>query len=82
MDICKEKITYSVRDLLNKNHILLEKVPLNLTYLFQPDGVQGGQNGYVKRFMKKTFRFWFADQVMCALMKTKTQKMFRLVLSY
>ena len=72
MDVCKEKTTCSVRVLLSKNHILLEKVPVNLTYLFQPNDVHEGENGYVKRFVKKTLRFWFADQVMHALMKTRT----------
>ena len=43
----------SVRELLNENYILLDKVPANLTYLFQPVDVQGVPNGYVKRFIKK-----------------------------
>ena len=45
MDVCKEKTTCSVRVLLNKNHILLEKVPVKLTYLFQPNDVHEGENG-------------------------------------
>ena len=45
----------SVRELLNENYILLDKVPANLTYLFQPVDVQGVSNGYVKRFIKKDF---------------------------
>ena len=55
MDIFKGQMTCAVRELLNENHILLERVPANLTYLFQPLDVQGGLNGYVKRFMKKKF---------------------------
>ena len=72
MNVCKEKATCSVKVLLNKNHILLEKVPGNLTYLFLPNDVQEGENGYVKHFVKKTLKFWFADQVMHALMKKRT----------
>ena len=55
MDVFKGQMTCTVRELLNKNHIFLEKVPVNLTYLFQPLDEQGGPNGYVKRFMKKKF---------------------------
>lgn len=71
MNVCKEKTTCSVKVLLNKNCILLEKVPVNLTYLFQPNDVQEGENGYVKHFVKKTLKIWFADQVMHALMKKR-----------
>ena len=53
MDVFKGQMTRSVGELLNENHILLEKVPSNLTYLFQSLEVQGVPNGYVKRFMKK-----------------------------
>ena len=52
MDVFKGQMTCAVRELLNENHILLEKVPVNLKYLFQPLDVQGGPYGYVKRFMK------------------------------
>ena len=45
----------------------LEKVPTNLTYLFQPLDVQGGPNGYVKKMMKKKCTLWYADQVDRAL---------------
>ena len=47
-----------VKDLLNENNIKLQKVPANLTYLFQPLDVQGGPNGHAKRFMKKKFTLW------------------------
>ena len=55
MDVFKGQMTRSVGELLNENAILLEKVPSNLTYLFQSLEVQGVPNGYVKRFMKKKF---------------------------
>ena len=34
MDVFKGKMTCAVRELLNENHIFLEKVPASLTYLF------------------------------------------------
>ena len=70
----KAKLTCAVRELLNENHILLEKVPANLKYLFQSHDVQGGPNGYVKRFMKKTFTLWYSDQVIRALDEGKDIK--------
>ena len=67
INIFQGQMTCAVRELLNKNHILLEKVPVNLTYLFQPLDVQEGPNAYVKRFMKKKFMLWYSDQVIHAL---------------
>ena len=74
MDVFKGQMTCAVRELLNENHILLEKVPANLTYLFQPLDVQRGPNGYVKRFMKKKFALWYSDQVIRALDEGKDIK--------
>ena len=74
MDVFKGQMTCAVRELLNENHILLEKVPANLTYLFQPLVVQGDPNGYVKRFMKKKFTLWYSDQVIRALDEGKDIK--------
>lgn len=48
MDVFKGKMTDAVKEVLKENRILLEKVPANLTYLFQPLDVQGGPNGYEK----------------------------------
>ena len=67
MDVFKGQITCAVRELLNENHIPLEKIPANLTYLFRPLHVQGGPNGYVKRFMKKKCTLWYSDQVIRAI---------------
>ena len=61
MDAFKGQITSAVRELSNENQILLEKVQVNLTYLFQPLDVQGDPNGYVERSMKKTFTLWYSD---------------------
>ena len=74
MDVFKGQITEKVKDLLNGNNIKPQKVPANLTYLFQPLDVQGGPNGYAKRFMKKTFTFWYADQVKSELDRGKKIK--------
>ena len=67
-------MTPTVREFLKENNILLEKVPANLTYLFQPLDVQGGPNGYVKRYMKNKFTLWYADQVTHALEEGKDIK--------
>ena len=50
-------------EIFQKNHIILQKVPANLTYLFQPLNVQGGPNGYAKRYMKDKFTVWYSDKV-------------------
>ena len=63
MDVFKGQITKQVKNLLNKKQHQLQKVPANLTYLFQPLDVQGGPNGHAKRFKKKKFTLWYADQV-------------------
>ena len=74
MDVFKGQMTCAVRELLNENHILPGKVPANLTYLFQSLGIQGGPNGYVKRFMEKAFTLWYSDQVIHALDEGKDKR--------
>ena len=74
MDVFKGQMTCAVRELLNENHILPGKVPASLTYLFQSLGIQGGPNGYVKRFMEKTFTLWYSDQVIHALDEGKDKR--------
>ena len=69
-------------ELFNVNNILPVKVVANLTYLFQPLDVQGGPNGFLRRFMKEKFTLWYADQVTRALDEGKDIKILRLVLSY
>ena len=82
MDVFKGQMTCAVRELLNENHILLGKVPANLTYLFQPLDVQGGPDGYVKRFMKKKFTLSYSGQVISALDECKDIKDVDISLSY
>ena len=67
MDVFKGQMTDAVRKILKDNNIIIEKVPANLTYLFQPLDVQGGPNGYVKRMMKNKFTLWYANQIDQAL---------------
>ena len=74
MDVFKGQMTCAVRELLNENHILLEKVPVSLAYLFQPLDVQGGPNSYMKCFMNKKFTLWYSDQVIRALDEGKDLK--------
>ena len=71
MDLFKGHMTKQVKDLLNENNVKLQKVPVNLTYLFQPLDVPGGPNGYAKRFVKKKFTLRYADQVKSKLDKGK-----------
>ena len=63
MDVYKGQMTDPAKEILKRNNIILQKVPANLTYLFQPLDVQGGPNGYAKLFMKKKFTLWYADQI-------------------
>lgn len=67
MDVFKGQMTDPVLKVLADNHILLQSVPANFTYLFQPLDVQGGPNGYVKRIMKKKFANWYTDQITQAM---------------
>ena len=67
MDVLKGQMTNPVKEILKKNNIVLQKVPANLTYLFQPLDVQGGPNSYAKKFKKKKFTLWYADQVQRAM---------------
>ena len=48
MDVSKSQVTNIVQDLLQRNSIMLQKIPENLTYLFHPLDVQEKENGYVK----------------------------------
>ena len=55
MNVFKGQRTDPVKEILKRKNIILQKVPANLTYLFQALDVQGRPNGYAKRFMKKKF---------------------------
>lgn len=66
MDVFKGQKTDPVLTVLSDSHILLERVPANFTYLFQPLDVQGG---HVKRIMKKKCNTWYTDQIIQAVDK-------------
>ena len=67
MDVFKGQMTDPALKVLSNNNIMLQNVPANFTYVFQPPDVQGGPNGFVKRFMKKKFSDWYAAQIMHAM---------------
>ena len=58
MDVFKGQIISPVLKVLSNNNTLLQSIPANFTYLFQPLDAQGGPNGFVKRLMKKKFTDW------------------------
>ena len=70
-DVLKGQMTSPVSKVLSDNHILLQSVPANFTYLFEPLDVQGDPNLSVKRMMKKKFINWYADQMIQAMDKSQ-----------
>ena len=69
MDVFRGQMTSLVLQVLSDNHILIQSVPANFTYLFQPFDVQRGLNLSVKRMMKKKFTNWHAAQITQAMDK-------------
>ena len=61
VDVFRGQMTAPVLKLLKKNHILLIKVPNNMTNLFQPLDLT--VNSLAKAFMKEKFAQWFASQI-------------------
>ena len=70
-DVFKGQKTRTVLKVLSNNNILLQSVPANFIYLFQPLDVQGGPNGFVKRLMKRKFTDWYASQITLAMEEDK-----------
>ena len=56
-------MTSPVLKILSNNNILLQSVPANFTYLFQPLDAQEGPNCFLKRLMKRKFTDWYASQI-------------------
>ena len=67
IDVFKGQMTSPILEVLLNNNILLQSVPANFTYLFQPLDVQEGPNGFVKRLMKKKITDWYASQITFAM---------------
>ena len=67
-------MTSPVLKVLSDNHILLQSVLANFTYLFQPLDVLGGPNLSVKRMIKKQYTNWHADQITQAMDKGQELK--------
>ena len=61
MDFFKGQMTSPVLKALSNNNILLQSVPANFTYHFQPLDVQRGPNGFVNRLTKRKFTDWYAS---------------------
>ena len=74
MDVFKGQMTSPVLKILSNNNILLQSVPANFTYLFQPLDVQGGQNGFVKRLLKRRCTDWYASQMILTMEEGKSWK--------
>ena len=54
-------MTNSVLKLLDDNNILVVKVPVNMTHIYQP--LDLSTNGWAKSFMKNKFAIWYAEQI-------------------
>ena len=57
----KGQMTDPVLKVLSNKNILLQNVPANFTYVFQPLDFQGGPNGFVILLMKNKFNDWYAQ---------------------
>ena len=55
MDVFKGQMINKELKNLKDNKTFFRTAPANSTYLFQQVNVQGGPNGYVKRYMKNKF---------------------------
>ena len=71
MDVFKGQMTSPVLKVLSNNNILLQSIPANFTYLFQPLDVQGGPNGFVKSLTKRKFTDCYASQIILAMEEEK-----------
>ena len=71
MDVFKGQMTSPVLKILSNNNILLQSVPANFTYFFQPLDTQEGSNGFLKRLIKKKFTDWYGSQLTLAMEEGK-----------
>ena len=61
MDVFTGQMTSDVTKLLDDNHILVTKVPANMTRFYQPLDLT--VNGNAKRFMAKKFNNWYSEEI-------------------
>ena len=61
MDVFTGQMTSDVTKLLDDNHILVTKVPANMTRFYQPLDLT--VNGNAKRFMAKKFNKWYSEEI-------------------
>ena len=60
-DVFRGQLKKSVLKLLDYNNFVVTFVPVSMTYLYQPLDLT--VNGYDKKFSKKKFNEWYANQV-------------------
>ena len=60
-DVFKGQLTKSVLKLLEDNNFVVTFVPANMTHLYQPLDLT--VNGYAKKYSKKKFNEWYANQI-------------------
>ena len=72
MDVFSGQVTQAVLDILQKEDILLSRVPAGMTPIYQILDLT--VNGYAKRFMKKKFHEWYTNQVQQQLDEGKEVK--------
>ena len=61
MDVFSGQITQAVLDNLQKEDILLSRVPAGMTHVYQVFDLT--VNGYAKHLVKKTLNEWYTNQV-------------------
>ena len=61
MDVFIGQMTQAILDTLQKEDILISRVPAGMTHIYQVLDLT--VNGYAKRFMKKKFNEWYTKQV-------------------
>ena len=69
MDVFSGQMTQAVLETLQKEDILLSRVPAGMTHIYQV--LELTLNGYAKRFMKKKFNEWYTNQVRQQLDESK-----------
>ena len=61
LDVFRGQMTDRVLNHLEENNILFVKIPANMTHILQP--LDLSTNSWAKKYMKKRFSRWYAEQV-------------------